>query len=193
MDTKANIRHCILRKRDALTAAEREEKSRRITERLLGTGQYQRAGVILTYINFKSEVGTEELIQAAWKDGKGVFCPRVQGDEMEFYQIFSMEDLCRGYMGIREPRTAGRQCFGEKELAGAAPLMLMPGAVFDRERNRIGYGKGYYDRYLEKYPGLPAIGICFCCQLTDWVPAGWYDKKPNMVITEECIIPPPDC
>lgn len=189
--SKKQVRRWGQEQRKALTEAERKAKSQQIARQVIETALYQQASVLLIYIDYQSEVETQELIQAGWKQGKKVYCPRVEGKNMEFYPIFSMEDLEEGYKGIREPSIEGRCCFQPLNSEEGYGLMILPGTAFDKERNRIGYGKGYYDRYLERYPSLATIGICFACQLADFIPAEPYDKKPDILITErETILPP---
>lgn len=184
METKRYIRKSVLKMRDELSEHERKDKSRRILEKVMQTSSYKEADVILSYVNFKSEVETEGLIAEALKSGKRVYCPRIDKEDMEFYRILGMDDLTAGYKGIREPMPKGECLLSGRDMSVQKCLMIMPGSVFDRERNRIGYGKGYYDRYLERYPQLPTVAVCFECQLVERVPAEAYDIKPDMIITE---------
>lgn len=185
MESKRHIRKSVLKLRDELTERERRDKSRAIIGKLMNTGAYEEAEVVLSYVSYKSEVITEEMIEAALKDGKRVYCPRIDKDDMEFYRIMSMEDLTTGYKGIREPMPNGDRLLSGRDISMSKCLMIMPGSAFDRERNRIGYGKGYYDRYLERYPQLPTIAVCFECQLVEKIPAEAYDIKPAVIMTEK--------
>lgn len=184
METKGRIRKEVLARRDALTEEERRQKSSMIMEKVLAAESCRRAENLLVYVNYKSEVCTEELIFSALEEGKAVYCPKVNGEEMDFYRILSMRDLREGYRGIREPEAAAERLFDSKNAGTFQTMLLMPGSVFDRNRNRIGYGKGYYDKYLERNPGLKTIGVCFDCQMEDEIPFDIYDKRPDMVITE---------
>lgn len=187
MEIKRRIRKSILKKRDEMPKGERAEKSRNIMDKITRMDIYQEAESILCYVNYKSEVETEEFIKETLSRGKKVYCPRIDREEMEFYRIAGMEDLSMGYMGIREPMPSGQRLLCGRDISMERCLMIMPGSVFDRERNRMGYGKGYYDRYLERYPQLPTVAVCFECQLAQKVPTEEHDRKPNMVITEENI------
>ncbi len=187
METKRHIRKNVLKLRDELPQSVRQTMSRRIIGRLMDTDAYKEAGAILSYVNFKSEVETEELIAEALKSGKRVYCPRIDEENMDFYRITCMEELSEGYKGIREPMPEGNRLLSGRDISIQKCLMIMPGSVFDKERNRIGYGKGYYDRYLERYPQLPTIAICFECQIVEHVPAEVYDRKPAMILTEKMI------
>lgn len=194
---KKNIRKRILSLRNEMPIEFREEKSSIILQTLYGMERYKEAAVILTYVDYQSEVITTPLIARALIDNKLVFAPRVSGEEMEFYRISGTEDLAVGYKGIREPicgvgfmdgigayKASGEKASGE----AAGVLMLMPGAVFDKDGHRIGYGKGFYDRYLKrlKEAGINAykIALCYECQLLSEVPCESHDVSVNMVITE---------
>ena len=112
--------------------------------------------------------------------------PRVEGDVMHFYRICSLDELTEGYKGIREPDgTTERYEEIKRRESGERVLMIMPGAAFDPLRNRIGYGKGFYDKYLADKEELQnySIGIGFSCQIVEEIPAMENDIKPYQVIT----------
>lgn len=187
METKALIRKRALQVRDGLTPKERAQKSTRIIHKIIEHDRYQQADSILVYVNYKSEVETTGLIETALKDGKAVYCPRVQGKEMEFYRIHAIQELVDGYKGIREPVENKDKIFVMEETAGkkkSDSLMIMPGSAFDEQRNRIGYGGGYYDKYLEKHPLLYTIALGFQCQIQKSIPADTFDWKPDVIVTE---------
>lgn len=188
METKKHIRDRVLRLRDAMAPEERLVKSRKIMKKLKQTEAYINAELLLTYINYKSEVETKELIGDALTLGKKVYCPKVDGENIEFYRISSKEEVRSGYKGIPEPAGHEDSRLTENEISAHRCLMLMPGSAFDHERNRIGYGKGFYDRYLERYPQLESIAVCFACQLVEDIPAQVYDRRPDMIISEEELI-----
>ena len=147
METKRSIRNAVLKLRDHMGEKERKLKSKLIAEKVMSTIVYREAEIILSYLNYKSEVETEGLVNKALEDGKRVYCPKVNGDTMEFYLIRSIEDTEVGHMGIREPFPEEAKLLGEREISGGKCVMIMPGSAFDKDRNRIGYGKGYYDKY----------------------------------------------
>ncbi|MCM1200486.1 MAG: glutamate-5-semialdehyde dehydrogenase [Bacteroides fragilis] len=188
MEKKKELRKQILALRDAMPEEEREEKSSRITETLLALPLYREAEAVLTYVNYLSEVNTTDLVNNALSDHKRVFAPRVSGETMEFYQITEMKDLKEGYRGIREP--VSRRRFNAVTDAGPA-LMLMPGAVFDEKCHRIGYGKGFYDKYLnrlrEKGAAVHTLALCYECQILPEIPVEEHDIRPQMILTEERI------
>lgn len=187
METKALIRRQILELRDGMDAEERERKSSLIAGRVMDHPAFKEADCILCYASYKSEADTFSLMGHALAMGKKVYCPKVHGKEMEFYRIFSMEDLKKGYKGIREPRGEGERLFMPGMAAEEKCLMVMPGSVFDRDRNRIGYGGGYYDRYLAGHAGIATVAVCFDMQVLEKVPSDVYDRKPDMVLTERGI------
>ncbi len=174
---------------------ERDRKSADIMERIFQSDWYREAGIVLAYVNFRSEVDTGELLRKALLDGKKVYCPRVEGEKMNFYRILSPDDLEKGYGGIMEPLAKVENLFSVHEAFSDYCLMVIPGSAFDRECNRMGYGKGYYDKYLdlisEKDAGLTfkirSVGICFECQMQERIPVEAYDRKMDMVVTEKRI------
>ena len=196
-DEKRRIRKNVLALRDAMTPAVRTEKSTRIIKRLFSTEAYRSADVILTYVNYQSEVITTALIKRALADRKLVFAPKVAGDDMDFCRITGMSSLTEGYRGILEP--SGNEIFNEKIFSekifcenSKNTLMIMPGAVFDEKRHRIGYGKGFYDRYLMRMEQLGitihTLALCFECQVLQNIPYGMHDRKPDYVLTEKRLI-----
>ena len=192
IDEKRRIRKNVLALRDAMTPEVRTEKSSRIAKRLFATEAYRSADVILTYVNYQSEVITTDLIKCALADRKLVFAPKVAGDDMDFYRIVGMSSLTEGYRGILEP--SGNEIFSEKISCGNSKntLMIMPGTVFDEKRHRIGYGKGFYDRYLMRMEELGitihTLALCFECQVLQNIPYGMHDRKPDFVLTEKRMI-----
>ena len=134
----------------------------------------------------KHETETSDLIRQAWADGKKTAVPKVIGETMKFFYITSLEnDLEEGYFGIRENY--------EKNPADEAAdregsLMLMPGVAFDEARHRIGYGGGFYDRYLEAHPGLRTAALAFEFQVKAEVPFEKFDILPGRIVTEKRVI-----
>ncbi len=184
---KSVIRKASLARRDAMTKEEIEEKSRRIFERLLELAIYKDAENILVYASMRSEVMTDDIILDALANGKRVFCPKVTDEKrgiMEFVRIMTLEELSEGYFGIREPDiTDESEIFDRNNSEGT--LIIMPGAAFDRENNRIGYGGGFYDRFLKTNPSYQTVALAFECQITEeLIPADEFDVKPKILLTE---------
>ncbi len=180
---KIEIRREVLRRRDALSPEERKRGSMLLTERILGHQWFYLSENILMFVSYGSEIDTGEILREAWKLGKKVYVPKVCGDSMDFYRIGSMDELQSGYKGISEPEGNSERFVCRKENVSKT-LMLMPGAAFDGMRNRIGYGKGFYDRYLADNEALQTrtIAIGFCCQVVEEIPAEETDIRPYQVI-----------
>ena len=189
---KKSIREKSLRLRNALSASEREEKSESIRNKLFALKSYQEAEIILIYAAYQSEVYTLPVIEQALLDGKKVFCPKVQGEDMEFYQIENTEMLVEGYTGIPEPSdiSAGRsfrEVLGQEN--GCCILMLMPGCAFDKNCCRLGYGRGFYDKYLtiNSSISIHKIALAYECQIWPEIPQDEQDVRPDMIITENAL------
>ena len=186
---KQELRSKYLAYRDALSLKERKEKSERIMELLRGDASYRRAQAILVYMDYRSEVETSALVEELLYSGeKRIFAPKVEGMNIRFYEIISMEDLKEGYQGIREPEADRQRLFTQEMSQELKTLILVPGAVFDRQRGRMGYGKGFYDRYLAAFPALNSVALAFECQIAKKVPEETHDKKTDMIITEAGVI-----
>ena len=161
------------------------ENSRKIVETFVSLPQYQNTDLLLAYVDAKREVETRLLMERAWKDHKKVAAPRVDGDGiMDYYYINSLDDLDPGSFGIMEPKMDCPICEDENGL------MLMPGVAFDEHCHRVGYGGGYYDRYLEKHPDIVHIALAFEFQVFPEVPFEAHDILPQMIVTETRMIRP---
>ena len=155
----------------------KEEKSKVIVNQIMNHPKYIDANVIACYCSLKDEVCLDELITDAWKNKKIVVVPKVNGNEMEFYEIKKMEDLRIQSFGIREPKHDFT--FDKHKI----DLFFVPGVAFDMSGNRMGFGKGYYDRYLVDLDAYK-IGICFREQLDDHIPTDEFDIKMNEIIVD---------
>lgn len=188
METKKQIRKRMLQHRDALAEDERYRLSDLIAEKLYTKDIYRNAKTILLFASYKSEVDTFGIFRQAIYDGKHVFFPRCTGKEMSFYEVTSASELSEGYMGILEPEPSVEKMFTDFEDENV--LMIMPGAVFDMECNRIGYGGGFYDRFLAGGYAGKTVAIGFDCQLLrdDKIPAEDADVKPDYILTDCCMI-----
>lgn len=189
METKISIRNQILSLRNALPINECEEKSNIIMQNVLSLLSVQKAEYVLCYASYKSEVQTDILIKELLKEGKKVYLPRVCGEKMDFYRIRSLIDLIEGYKGIPEPEAACTERFTRTmwEKDKARVVMLLPGVAFSESGARIGYGKGYYDRYLSHIPCMERISLCYELQMVEAIPADTYDIPMTIIVTEEKI------
>lgn len=184
---KRAIRREILKKRDALTVEERRNADVYMTERIIGHQWFYRAEIVLAFVNYGSEISTQEIIEEALRKGKKVFVPKIEvvrnTEVMEFYRVTSMDQLQEGYKGILEP-DGSTERFEYEAYQECRMLLLMPGVAFDIYGNRMGYGKGFYDRFLADKELLQtySIGIGYKCQQVESVPVDEYDIKPYQVV-----------
>lgn len=186
---KQSIRTKYLNLRNNLSLSERKEKSRKIWDQLKAEPSYQEAQAVLVYMDYRSEVMTTGLVEELLEKGeKRIFAPRVEGLDIHFYEVRSLEDFEPGYQGIREPKENWEKLFTLQMMSDMRGLVLVPGAVFDRHRGRMGYGKGFYDRFLAEYIGLNSAALAFACQIAKRVPVEEYDIRPDLIITEDEII-----
>lgn len=151
-----------------------------ITERVLNLDSFKRANCILAYISIGYEVDTYRLIECALSIGKRVCVPRCYvGGVMDAVEIFSISDLKPGMYGIPEP-DADSPAVDPSEL----DFILVPGMAYDRARNRLGRGAGYYDRFLERSQQATTVGVCRGNRLFDAIPHEAHDKQVDFVVTE---------
>lgn len=177
---KRLLRQRVKQIRKELSEKSLREMSRRIFERIVHLEQFKEAAVIFLYLDLPGEVQTRELIIHCLEAGKRVALPRVEESGMHFYGIDSFEHLTEGKMGILEPDPAFSPGLDHEEEA----FLIMPGLAYDRSLNRIGYGGGCYDRYLEEHRRHPNMAVAFECQIFDEVPCDERDIRPQMLITE---------
>lgn len=178
METKQNIRKQIFRLRGQVTDAQVHNDSLTILDRLTGTDAYKNAGRVFAYVDFKREVETRDLILRCMAEGREVAVPRVRGKDMDFYRLTDFAQLEPGYFGIPEPVRG-------EIVTWEDALMIVPGVAFDPACHRVGYGQGFYDRYLSRHPGHPAVALAFSFQIVDAAPWEATDILPDMVITEK--------
>ena len=180
MDLKKDIRKRVLNKRENIKESEWEKNSRSIYEKVVTHSFFLNADTIYCYVDYRREVCTRQIIEKAWELNKCVFVPKVNGNDMTFHPIYSFSDLEEGYKGILEPYTDPID-----EIKDG--LVIIPGVAYDKNRNRIGYGKGYYDRFLSANRNLKTMAIGFELQIEDEIPSEPFDMKPEVLITERHI------
>lgn len=180
--TKKELRKTVLAARRAMDREEVRRASKIICEKVRETQAYQRATSLCLYMPIHNEVEADLLIDPALAEGKKVYIPKVLEEEM----IFNLydTDLIRedGPYHIRE--SLSKEILQPDENT----LIIMPGAVFDPEKNRIGYGGGYYDRYLSRYPMCMTAAVCYDLQIVERIPAEDFDIRPQMIVSETRII-----
>lgn len=184
METKKDIRKKMAALRAAMSEKERAEAGRVIAARLFASSVYQDARTVCCYAAFGREVPTEEIIEESLRRGKRVAVPRVTGKrKMKFALISSMTDLEAGFHDIPEP---GSWC-PEIPKCESSMLMIVPGIAFDRSGNRIGYGGGYYDSYLEQADCIK-VGAAFDFQCVEQIISEVHDVQVDYIITEKEMI-----
>ena len=175
LDKKA-LRREIGQKKRAMAAAEIAAYSRNLAEKLYETEEYKQARAIYAYLPYNQEVRTWEIVERAWKDGKRVAVPKVYGDEMRFLWLTDFNQIAPGGWNIPEPT------FDAPVAEDATALVLMPGLAFDPEGHRVGYGGGFYDKYLEAHPGHRLVALCYPFQLLDHLEVEEHDIPVDRVI-----------
>ncbi len=179
---KKEIRKTILKTRNEMPLEKRAEKSRIIVERLKELHDIHTAATIMVFLNFGSEVETDAFISWGWEMGKRIIAPlcRPSDREMFPYIINDFNDLESGNYGIREPRAEYADIVPHEEI----DVVLIPAVAFDRRGRRVGYGGGYYDRFLSKIPRAARIGVVFSSQIVPDVKSDPHDIPAQRIVTE---------
>ena len=173
---KIALRRQIREMKRAMTAEQIESASARLAEQFLATDYYRNAKTIYGYLPYNQEVRTVPILEQALRDGKRVAVPKVFGDEMRFIYLTDLSMVEKGYSGIPEPVADGPE--GEDPAA----LVLMPGLAFDPQGHRIGYGGGFYDKFLAKEPGHPTVALCYAFQMLPNLETDAHDIPVDCVI-----------
>lgn len=181
MKTKEEIRKEILKMRTSHPEPERAIKSAEIERRLFSLDAFAKARTVLFYAAKGDEVLTKGMILRALSEGKRVALPVVRQQDLVLSEIRSFEgDLAPGKFGIPEPKVL--LPIGEGEVEA----VVVPGVAFDEDGNRIGFGKGYYDRLLKRLgERIPKIGLAYEFQVVPKIPAGEWDIPIHLIVTEK--------
>lgn len=184
---KNMLRKEMLQARSHLPGNKRDVNNRAICEKLIETPEFKRAGLVMAYMDFRGEVGTADIIAECLNRGKRVALPVVNAGaaELQAFETLKEAPLLRNSYGILEPDPDTACRIDEKEI----DFLIVPGVVFDMRKHRIGYGAGYYDRFLTKL-GIDCVtvGIAYDIQIVDKIPCEKHDIPMDMVITERKII-----
>ena len=188
---KKDLRKEILAQRNALLQQERIAKSEQIASKVIAMKAFAQSEVVLLYAPIKSEVDTQGIFLEAKRLGKEIYYPRVLGEQMEFYRIEEDTEYDTSAYGIREPKPESAKAYVPDK--DDTVLVVMPGAVFDRDGNRIGYGGGYYDKYLQKLGAVVSnekickLAVAYECQMvaSGRIVCEPHDVKVDYVITEK--------
>jgi len=177
---KRALRREVRARRDALPPEERERLGQAVARNLLTLPEVRQASTVMAFSSFGSEVDTRPIIEQLARDGRRVVLPRVEGRTIV-------------PVGYRSGDPVKPSSFGALEPAGGDPVrpeeidvVIVPGLAFDRRGHRVGYGGGFYDRFLGRLrPDALTVGICFSVQVVDEVPNGRGDRPVDLVVTEE--------
>ena len=176
--TREEIRACVKKRREDASKIQAAEMSARICERIVAMAEYLRAKRILCYAALPDEVQTGGLLREILRSGRQLYLPRTRGSDLEIARVTAGMKMERGAYGVLEPVTDELAQIGEMDL------VLAPGVAFDREGNRLGYGKGYYDRYLTKVHAFCA-GVCYTECVIESVPVGRCDVPMAALVSPQ--------
>lgn len=180
---KRTLRRTVLELRDALPEGERRERSERIARRVLALPEGDAAHTVLAFWSFGSEVQTAALIDRLVERGTRVALPRVEGSEIVAVVYARGDPVAATAFGAMEPLA------DDPVEPKDVDLVIVPGVAFDRLGARVGYGGGFYDRFLPRTrPGVPAIAIAYSLQLVPDVPEGRMDRRLDAIVTEDEVI-----
>lgn len=173
---KQELRRTIRERKRAMTEEEIVERSNALAEKFYNSPAYQAASTIYGYLPYNQEVRTVPMLQRALDDGKRVAVPKVYGDEMRFIYLEDLTQVSKGYAGIPEP-IADAPVAEDKQA-----LVLMPGLAFDPQGHRIGYGGGFYDKFLAKEPHHPTLALCYEFQMQAHLDTEEFDIPVDTVL-----------
>ena len=184
---KQGIRKKILALRNGMAPGEIAAKSGSIVRRLTALRDLREASTLMVFCGFGSEVRTDGLLRWGWAAGKRMVVPlcRPETRELTPCLLGSFAELETGCYGIREPRRDKIRPVPPEEI----DAIVVPAVAFDRRGHRVGYGGGYYDRFLPGSPRAVRIGAAFSCQIVDRVPADLHDLTVDRIVTEDGEIP----
>lgn len=173
---KQELRRAIRERKRAMTEEEIVERSNALAEKFYNSPAYQAASTIYGYLPYNQEVRTIPMLQRALDEGKRVAVPKVYGEEMRFIYLEDLTQVSKGYAGIPEPIADAP--VAEDQQA----LVLMPGLAFDPQGHRIGYGGGFYDRFLAKEPHHPTLALCYEFQMQAHLDTEEFDIPVDTVL-----------
>lgn len=173
---KNELRSMIRAKKRAMTPEEILRRSTALAQKLFASPLYRQAETIYGYLPYNQEVRTVPMLEQALKDGKRVAVPKCYGDEMKFIYLDDLSLVEKGYAGIPEPIADGPE--GDDPLA----LVLMPGLAFDPQGHRIGYGGGFYDKFLAREGTHPTLALCYDFQVLPHLETEAFDIPVDCVL-----------
>ena len=175
---KSELRKQVLQEMKAISQEQKQDIDQALTERILQHPFYQEAKIIATYLSFPHEFQTQGLIEQALKDGKKVLIPKTYSKGCMDFVVYDPQQLVKTSFGLLEPQ-------GDLEVVDASQIDLIhvPGLAFTTEGYRIGYGGGYYDRYLKHFSGN-TLSTVYPCQIRDFIPED-HDIPVQEVLVDE--------
>ena len=173
---KQTLRRMIREQKRAMTAEQIIAASDRLGEKFAASELYRQAKTIYGYLPYNQEVRTVPMLQRALDDGKRVAVPKCYGDDMRFIYLDDLSQVESGYCGIPEPIADGP--VAEDPTA----LVLMPGLAFTERGERMGYGGGFYDRFLAAEPNHPTLALCYAFQMVEYIPTEEFDIPVDCVL-----------
>ena len=175
MDKKA-LRKQIGQLKRAMTEEQIVAKSEKLGQLFAASEAYQQAKTIYGYLPYNQEVRTVAMLQKALDDGKRVAVPKCYGDEMRFIYLDDLSKVENGYCNIPEPIA------DEPVADDPTALVLMPGLAFDPQGHRMGYGGGFYDKYLAREPQHPTVALCYDFQMMEHLDTEDHDIPVDLVL-----------
>jgi 5-formyltetrahydrofolate cyclo-ligase len=182
-DEKARLRKVLLQRRASLSPEERKKKGEKIRDNFFSLPFYKKSKTIMFYLSLPTEVPTDEMIERALSEGKRIAVPCIKEGNIFPSLLISLSQTEVGRFGIREPKK--KKFISPKELG----LVVVPGCGFDLKGHRIGFGKGFYDRFLsELKENIPLVALAFEIQIVEEIPSDRWDVQMNYIVTERRII-----
>ena len=183
MLTKEEIREIVAERKQAVD--DTREMSRQVVTRLMTLPEMATCSTMMAYVDFGKEVKTVPLISELFQQGKNVVVPFCEDGEIHLFRLKNLKELAPGYCRILEPKIELRRQSERQVQPQELCLILVPGVAFDRKGGRLGRGKGFYDRFLEKTPeNVLKIGLAFDWQIFDAIPMSENDQYVDVVVTE---------
>ncbi len=183
-EAKARIRDEYKEKRKSISIETRQQRDEEINRRFISLSSYRYADIILLYSPLKYEIDTSYIARDALVKGKKIAYPRcIDGNEMVYHFVESLSDFEEGSYHIREPR----RDLPVYNIGTGNSMCVLPALVYDKKGYRLGYGKGYYDRFLSKFKGVKA-GLIYSDFVIDEIPKGRFDLKSDMIVTEKGVV-----
>ena len=173
---KAALRKEIREQKRAMTPEQIVAASEELAKQFFASRLYRQAKSVYGYLPYNQEVRTVPILEQSLRDGKRVAVPKVYGDAMRFIWMEDLSAVADGYAGIPEPVADG------PVADDPSALVLMPGLAFDPQGHRIGYGGGFYDKFLAAEPDHPTLALCYAFQMREHLKTEEFDKNVDCVL-----------